>query len=158
MQCSLGLQIIVPPDHDLFGLNRDAPRLLQTISGDFVIETKIADGEGGRKSGGLLVWKDEGNYIRFETSSSWVGFNFCTSGYFRWQDGGLPPVTKPPVLRLERQGHRFSAHCSLDGENWLTCGWVDLPMDDPIQVGIHALCPQSPATLTRFEYFKVFRP
>ena len=157
-----GLQIIVPPGHNLYGSNRDAPRLLQTISGDFAIETKISDGEGGRKCGGLLVWKDEDNYIRFEMSSSSVHegemrFEANVKGNYIFPGRGLFDA-KTLTLRLEHQGHRFSAYCSVDGENWLTCGWVDLPMDEPIQVGMHALCPRQPATSTRFEYFMILRP
>ena len=31
-------------------------------------------------------------------------------------------------------------------------------MGDPVQVGLHALCPGNiPPTLTRFEYFRVFK-
>ena len=159
-----GLQITVPPKHNLWMSNHDAPRLLQTIAGDFAIETMISDGEGGRKSGGLLVWKNEDNYIRFETPSSSpnegeVRFEANVKGNYIIPGCGLPDA-KILALRLERQGHRFSAYCSVDGENWLTCGWVDLPMvDDPIQVGIHALCPaqNAPTTSTGFEYFKVWR-
>ena len=42
-------------------------------------------------------------------------------------------------LRLERIGERFVAYCSVDGENWLTCGQLILPLDDAIQLGIHAI-------------------
>jgi hypothetical protein len=38
------------------------------------------------------------------------------------------------------------------------CGWADIPVEDPTQVGIHALCPGSPTTSTLFEYLKVSRP
>ena len=156
------LQIIVPPGHDLWPAdNCNAPRLLQTISGDFAIETKISNGEGGKKSGGLLVWKDEDNYIRFDTPSSCYSENVMhfeanVKGNYISPGLGLPDA-KRLTLRLERQGHRFSAYCSMDDKNWFTCGWVDLLMDDPIQVGIHALCAWSPATSTRFEYFKILR-
>lgn len=58
---------------------------------------------------------------------------------------------------LGNYGDSFTGYVSPDGENWHRCGWADIPMEDPIQVGIHALCPQSPATSTRFEYFKISR-
>jgi len=155
-----GLHITIPPGHDLKA-NYDAPRLLQNVSGDFAIETRILDGENGKKSGGLVVWKNEDNYIRFEMpSSSWwedeVRFETNVKGNYIHPGRGLLDA-ETLVLRLERRGHRFAGYCSVDGENWLTCGWVDLPMDNPIQVGIHALCPQSPMTSTRFEYFKILR-
>lgn len=42
-------------------------------------------------------------------------------------------------LRLEREGERFTALCSADGIHWLTCGQVDFPARDPLQVGIASL-------------------
>jgi hypothetical protein len=27
----------------------------------------------------------------------------------------------------------------MDGENWFTCGTMALPMEEPIQIGIHAI-------------------
>jgi len=155
-----GMQIIVPPGHDLRPGNRNAPRLLRSISGDFAIETKISDVEGSKKSGGLLTWKDAENYLRFEMrpqpGEGEVRFEGNVQGNYIHPGRGYLE-TETLILRLERQGHRFSAYCSVDGENCFTCGWVDLPMVDPIQVGIHALCPGKPATSTRFEYFKILR-
>ncbi|MBM3236230.1 zinc-ribbon domain-containing protein [Candidatus Poribacteria bacterium] len=158
-----GLQITVPPEHGFWSFDRyDAPRLLQTIARDFAIETMISDVEGGKKSGGLLVWKDEDNYIRFDMPSGEYGWNkvFVVANV----QGNIiyPPYRLPDAkilnLRLERRGHRFSAYCSMDDKNWFTCGWMDLPVEDPIQVGIHALCPWSPfGTSTRFEYVKIWR-
>jgi regulation of enolase protein 1 (concanavalin A-like superfamily) len=154
-----GLQITAR--HDWYpSSNCNAPRLLRSISGDFAIETKIYHVEGRVNSGGLLVWKDEDNYLRFEMRSNPGEGEVRFEG--KVQEIYLHPgrgylETKTLILRLERQGHRFCAYCSVDGENWLTCGWVDLPMDDPIQVGIHALCATPLAISTRFEYFKVLR-
>ncbi|MCD6506790.1 DUF1349 domain-containing protein [Candidatus Poribacteria bacterium] len=71
---------------------------------------------------------------------------------------GIHPLDADPVwFRLERRGDRFTGYVSSDGETWYRCGWADIPMEDPIKVGILALCPESPVTSTRFEYFKVYR-
>jgi len=156
------LLVHVPSDHDLWVQNFDAPRLLQPISGDFMVETKIMDGSNGKKSGGLFIWSDESSFARFEMASSiaWEG----TVYYGALADGnpmhpGIHPFeAEEAYLRVERQGNRFTGYISSDGENWYRCGWVDMPMEDPIQVGIHALCPESPATSTRFEYFRIYRP
>jgi len=157
-----GLQITVPSVHDMWPVIHDAPRLLQTISGDFAIETKISDSSEGRKLGGLLVWKDERSFARFELASSSTWYEGCIY-YGAKVDGrfihpGIHPFeAENGWLRLERKGHRFTGYVSVDGENWYRCGWADIPMEDPIQVGIHALCPRQPATSTRFEYFKILR-
>ena len=162
-----GLRITVPltqyPGHNLWiGTPLNAPRLLQPISGDFAIETRISDGEAGRKSGGLLAWKDEHNYIRFDTEpdSSYEGIihiGFARSAeWFVAGRGFLESETL--ILRLERQGDRFTGYVRADGENWYRCGWADIPMEDPIQVGIHALCYNRPTpTSTHFEYFRIHR-
>jgi tetratricopeptide (TPR) repeat protein/regulation of enolase protein 1 (concanavalin A-like superfamily) len=157
------LQITVPPGHDLWaGSNYNAPHLLRAISGDFTIETKISDGSEGKKLGGLLVWKDESNFARLHVASSRVWYEGCV--YYggivagKWVHPGIHPFeTEEAWLRLERKRDRFTGYVSADGESWYRCGWADIPMEDPIQVGIHALCPQFAATSTRFEYVKIFR-
>jgi hypothetical protein len=42
-------------------------------------------------------------------------------------------------LRLERVGDHVHALCSADGETWFTAGHVAFPVEDPIQVGLHAI-------------------
>jgi hypothetical protein len=108
----------------------------------------------------LFVWKDKDNFIRFETPQiPWentiyyganVNGNFIHPGVHYYD-------SKETWLRLERKGDRFTGYASSDGKNWYRCGYTDIPMEDPIKVGIHALCPNSPATSTRFEYFKIYR-
>jgi predicted ATPase/class 3 adenylate cyclase/regulation of enolase protein 1 (concanavalin A-like superfamily) len=157
------LQINVPPEHNLWpGSNYNAPRLLRQASGDLIIETRISSGSEGKKSGGLLIWQDKSNYIRFETPASTFGwedtvyYEASISGKFIHP--GVHPFDAEEVwLRLERRGDLFTGYVSADGENWYRCGWVDIPMEDPIKVGIHALCPQAPTTSTRFEYFRIHR-
>ena len=52
----------------------------------------------------------------------------------------------------------FTRYASPDGVNWLSCGHTNIGMGDPIEVGLHALCPGNiPPTLTRFEYFRIFK-
>jgi len=157
------LQISVPPYHDLNSVsnNLSAPRLLREISGDFIIETKVSDGDEGKKLGGLVVWKAENCFARIDVASSGVWYEGCV--YYQWNmdsKEGYPGVhlfkAEKVWLRLERKGDRFTGYVSKDGENWYRCGWVDIPMEDPIKVGIHALCPYSPTTSTRFEYFKIY--
>jgi len=155
------LQINVPAWHDLWpDSNYNAPRLLREASGNFIIETRVSSGSEGKKSGGLLIWHDESNYIRFETPDFWrdtVYYGAAKSGKFIHP--GVHPFDAEEVwLRLERKGDRFTGYVSADGENWYRCGWADITMEDPIKVGIYALCPEAPATSTLFEYFKIYRP
>jgi regulation of enolase protein 1 (concanavalin A-like superfamily) len=135
--------------------------LIRETDGDFILETHVTDGEGIGKYGGLFIWKDMNNYIRFEvpnipywTNTIYYGAN--VNGKFI-HPGVHYYDSKEAWLRLERKGDRFTGYVSSDGENWYRCGWTDIPMEDPIKVGIHALCPGPPTTSTRFEYFKIYR-
>ena len=98
--------------------------------------------------GGLLVWKDRDNFLRFEIGvhgqqavrlHGYVGGKYQVAG--RGRNAGLKPATPDRddeiYLRLERAGEQFSAYCSLD--DWLTCGKLTLPVDNPIQIGIHSI-------------------
>jgi regulation of enolase protein 1 (concanavalin A-like superfamily) len=68
-------------------------------------------------------------------------------------------------LRLERIGNMFSAYCSDDGTNWMTCGQANFPAEDPIQVGIHATSTtglyghrtKANEAAMRFDYFRLLR-
>ena len=166
------LEMRVEPGQDLWhgnppgqGGNMDAPRLLQPISGDFAIETRIRVTPQLREHGGLLVWKDPNAFVRLEKTSGPHAFR----GDVRFErhvnrvyslvgrGAGLSHV-KTLYLRLERKGNLFSGYASADGVNWLSCGSTFVGMGDPVHVGLHALCPGNiPPTITRFDYFRILR-
>jgi len=170
---SLGyLQMRVEPGQDLWhgsppgqGGNMDAPRLLQIVSGDFAIETRIPVTRQLREHGGLLVWKDANAFIRLEKTSGAHSFR----GDVRFERhvnrvyslvGRGPGLTnvRQLYLRLERKGNSFTGYASADGISWQTCGTTFVGMGDPVHVGLHALCPGNiPATTTRFDYFRIQR-
>jgi regulation of enolase protein 1 (concanavalin A-like superfamily) len=163
------LEIHVGPDHDLWwgpggsGGNMDAPRMLQPISGDFALEVKMTSSEQRKEHGGILVWKDGNRFIRLDKTSSLHAFG----GDIRFEIhanricqavGRGSQKSAINYLRLERTKHEFQAHCSTDGQNWQTCGTGTVVMQDPVMVGMHALCPGNiPPTVTRFDYFKIIR-
>src|SRR5262249_52456160 len=105
--------------HDLWTERNDfyAPRLMREVEGDFTLETKAV---GPRHDGGLLVWKDARNYIRFER-----GIHFRNNLYFAAAvDGNFIEIAQDYIegaavwLRLTRKGFVFSASYSLDGQQW----------------------------------------
>jgi regulation of enolase protein 1 (concanavalin A-like superfamily) len=51
--------------------------------------------------------------------------------------GRLP--TERVFLRLERREGRVNALCSADGQEWFTVGAVAFPVEDPLEVGLHAI-------------------
>ena len=160
-----GLVIWAASGCDLYRSNFDAPRLTQEISGDFAIGTKMAPiSEETPTVGGLLIWKDKDNYIRFERGTH--GENeIHLSGSIEGEGdlfGRGMLASDILYLRLERIGDRISTYCSSDGENWMTCGEVSFPAGNPIQVGVHAIGSVgfrggNMHTATRFDYFRVLR-
>ena len=61
------LRITVNSKKDLFGDKRNAPRYLKAIKGDFQIETRVRfTPKENYQGAGLLVFKDENNYLSFE--------------------------------------------------------------------------------------------
>ena len=115
------LRIAVKGYHDLWPGRRDytAPRLVREVDGDFTMETKVAG--PGRWCGGLLVWKDEGNYIRLDRGIRFRSELALTGAI----DGDYTTVARefvdadPLWLRIERAGSLYRAYYSLDGKQWL---------------------------------------
>ena len=139
-----GLEIHAVSGRNLLGMNISAPRFIREVSGDFAVQVCIlTPSEDKPQLGGLLIWKDESNYLCFcKGDSDRYGFQFY--GYINKEEliagrGYLPDKNDEKVyLRLERSGDIFSAYVSADGVNWLTCGKLTMSLDDPIQVGIYA--------------------
>jgi len=164
------LELHVGPNHDLWwgpdgrGGNMEAPRMVQPISGDFALEVKITSSAQRKEHGGILVWKDESHFVRLDKTSSLHAFRgdirFETHVNRRYQAIGRGSQNSVMnFLRLERTRHEFQAYCSTDGQNWQSCGTATVVMNDPVLVGMHALCPGNiPPTVTRFDYFKIIRP
>jgi regulation of enolase protein 1 (concanavalin A-like superfamily) len=134
------------PDVDLWPpRNLNAPRMLIEVRGDFALEAKMEGDWDQRTLGhsGLLVWKDVLNYVRLD---KYVGSRFhgaavtlearVAGAYDKFGRGQLRGDTYH--FRLERTGDRFVALCSTDGVHWLTCGYVVLPVKDPLLVGVRA--------------------
>jgi len=140
-----GLEICAANGRDMCNVNLSAPRLMREISGDFVIEVCILPSSDDKPQiGGLLIWSNRDNFLRFERGTRGQ-HEMRLQGYVdgEWQVAGrgmlLADEDQEVHLRLEHLGNEFSAYCSTDEQNWSTCGKMILPMDDPIQVGIHAI-------------------
>ena len=164
------LEIHVGPNHDLWwgpngqGGNMDAPRMLQPLSGDFALEVKMTSSQQRKEHGGILVWKNDSRFVRLDKTSSLHAFRgdirFETHVNRRYRAIGRgKQKSVMNFLRLERTRHEFQAYCSTDGQNWQTCGTSTVVMQEPVMVGMHALCPGNiPPTVTRFDYFKIIKP
>jgi tetratricopeptide (TPR) repeat protein len=185
-----GLEIRAANGRDLRDINLSAPRLLRPASGDFAAQTVVTSppaplletgegsktpsplagegrGEGNPSIGGLLLWKDKQNYLRLDRGARGkyeINFSGCISNKDLIIGRGRL-VAERVFLRLERIGNRVNALCSADGKAWFTVGQVEFPVDDPVEVGLHAIgmidrtiyhgaFPEG--TAIRFEGFEIY--
>lgn len=140
------LMITVPgtdKPHDLSPelASSTAPRVLQPVRGDFVIQVRV-DGEfqpgdestqagrTGYTGAGLVVFADQGNFVRLERATlhhqgdeekPYTNFEIRVDGRLEriGTTGDLPTEwDKPTWLRLERKGQQLLGAMSHDGEHW----------------------------------------
>ncbi len=147
--------------HDLnvdIGKN-NAPRVVQEIDGDFTATVKVGgsfepgESRTGPKSvpyngGGLVIWHDEGNYIRLERASMYR--NNRVVGFLAFESrergtrtevhnkGGLNP-RQDCWLRIERRGETISGSLSDDGKDWEDLQPMSVDWPSRLKVGVDAV-------------------
>ncbi len=137
-----GLEIHAENGRDLYWPNKSAPRFIREITDGFAVQVCISPATNDKpQMGGIFIWKDDKNYICFERGRN-DPYGFLFFGYINGEQkmagrGLLIEESESTYLRLERNGNEISAYCSIDNDNWLTCGRLSFPVD-PIQVGIYA--------------------
>jgi DNA-binding SARP family transcriptional activator len=149
--------------------NLSTPRLLRSVEGNFAAQTVCVSAFADHPAlGGLLLWKDDQNYLRLERGTLGkheITFLGCLDNNDVIIGRGRLPAERV-FLRLERIGARVNALCSADGEAWFTVGQVVFHVDDPLQVGLHAIGmidrliypgAYPDGTAIRFESFTVYR-
>lgn len=118
-----------------------APRLVQAVEGDFIIQVRI-DGEfqpgeestqrgrTGYTGAGLVIFADEKNFVRIERATlqsggvdatPYTNFEIRVDGELERMGttGDLPTEKdKPTWLRLERRSQKILGAMSQDGEHW----------------------------------------
>ena len=164
---------VSPAVHDLWPENPEpkqranAPRILRDVKGDFTAEVKVAGTVlGGEffRSGAMLIWQDERNFVRFERAGSFRDKkprHYCWLHVFK--DGKrVVNLQKEPVkdvetvLRLERKGGKLVASISQDdGKTFTKYPSQDLALGDGVKVGVAALNASKAEFTVRFEQFKL---
>jgi predicted ATPase len=138
-----GLRIAAANGRDLWHLNLSAPRMLVPApSGDFAVRAVCGPVSDEQPAiGGLLLWQDKAHYLVLERGLCGAGdiaFRGCLDNVDRFLGRGRLPARRT-WLRLERQGSLVRALCSADGASWLTAGSAEFPVEDPVEVGVHAI-------------------
>ncbi|MBI1925512.1 AAA family ATPase [Candidatus Poribacteria bacterium] len=140
-----GLEIHAANGRALWHINLSAPRILRPMSGDFAVQTVcgpvLESAIDTPAIGGLLLWKDRKNFLRFERGTTGA-HDILLAGRLDNHDItiGRGCVSSERVfLRFERVGGRVNALCRADGSEWLTVGHVEFPVGDTVEVGLHAI-------------------
>ncbi|MBC8870887.1 MAG: DUF1349 domain-containing protein [Planctomycetes bacterium] len=167
--------------HDLNPRNGklNAPRVLQEVEGDFVVQVKVSGKfePGGNSTAprsvpfngaGLLVWADEKNYLRLERNMFLVrGTPACYPPLFEVFQDGQYQGTNPPAasgaffehestcFRLERKGHKIAAHYSHDGKEWTALKEVTVTLPTKVQVGVAAINTSDKPLAVQFDEFEL---
>jgi arabinan endo-1,5-alpha-L-arabinosidase len=118
---------IHPPDTNLASvLTEPAP------SGDYVVEAKVSvntpnsDAVQNYVQGGLIVYKDDGHYVRLTSNSIWntrqteFGIEVYPAAVGpNYGNGVVGPVGDWTYLRIVHTGtDHYTAYTSLDGQTW----------------------------------------
>ncbi|ELP32069.1 DUF1349 domain-containing protein [Rhodopirellula baltica] len=181
------LRIFVPGSETAHDLSPElesstAPRVVQSISGDFVIEVRIDSqfepgdestqaGRTGYVGAGLVVFADDKNFVRLERATlhrqagdprPYTNFEIRVDGQLEraGRVGELPAdQAKPTWLRLERKGDLMLGSVSLDGNNWEHAEPKELQaeawMEDGIVAGVAAISTSKEHFEPRYSEFSL---
>ena len=159
------LRISAPGDgHDLNPLsNYNAPRVIQSTSGNFVAETRIlCDPQYNAQGAGILIWTDSDNYLRLDRINHIGGqvVDLVGKKAGTWLDSNQSTyLLAEAYLRLERTGDMFIAKYGMDGINWTTLCTASFPFIDPVSIGLFVLDQgQNNPIYADFDYFRVGNP
>jgi len=120
------------------GLNMQAPRLLLPIPGAFAVEAWVSPAEEKPKaSGGLLLWKNEDNFLCLAHEGDKIIFAGHRDGKWYLFGQGLWQMERTQ-LRLEWSGKRVVTYCSMDGRKWFSLGESAFSVEGPVQFGVFA--------------------
>lgn len=150
------LRISVPKGgHDLYpGNNMGAPRLLQTLPGDFALATRVSTNPTSvYQAAGILVWGNSNDFVRLEREISGVSMHFSNQGTY---DGvsAVPTGATVLYLRMTRSGSTFVGSFSTDGTTWIQVGTVQSEVGSSPLAGLTVLDQwQDNPYLADFDYF-----
>ena len=159
------LRINIPSQKDLYGENRTAPRYVKALTGDFQIETRVKFlPKENYQGAGLLIYKDDNNYMRFERAYGGVGGG--ADGLridVRKADEYKPIVTPDDIqtdadeveLKIVRSGKIFTAYWRLNEDSeWREAGEFESDYPETILAGLVA-CNTAREVTAEFAYIRL---
>jgi regulation of enolase protein 1 (concanavalin A-like superfamily) len=153
----------------------NGPRVIQEVAGDFVATVKVTGSfdpghipTGPRSvpynGGGLLVWLDQGNYIRLERGAMYRNGRVMGLLIFESREngtkaqghnkGGLDPRTDL-WLRVERKGNVIAGFFSRDGKEWDALEPMEVEWARTLKVGVDAINSSGDPMTVRFHDYVI---
>jgi PKD repeat protein len=132
---------------------------------DYVLETKLSGTiDGGYAQGGLLVYTDDGDYVKFDAISD-EGNTRINRIELRSEVGDVVQDPQPqatvPVgttniwLRLTKEGNSYSGEYSFDGTTWTALAQSVTNSQASPRFGLFTLGVNKPGGTITFDYMKV---
>jgi regulation of enolase protein 1 (concanavalin A-like superfamily) len=171
-----GISLEVPGSHH--DLNAEigkynAPRILQDVEGDFVVQVKVAgefqpeepstrEGAIPFNGAGLLIWLDADNFIRMERGAGLRNNKIGAFLLFEcYQPGGRTTRNNARLdqgdvyLKIERHGNRIDGFSSTDGRDWTEAKPMNVAWPARVKVGLDAVNSAFSPFSVRFEEFSL---
>jgi hypothetical protein len=156
------LAITAPTNTDLNATtNYEAPRLLQPISGNFIIETQVqlaANPPSSFWAAGLLVWQDQNNFFRVELNTRTFDFEQELNGvFYHHASNALASATITTLqaeLKILRSEDTFSAYYRLPGQAWQLINTASAHLQN-LQAGLLLVNVTGAQFTAYYHYFKV---
>lgn len=173
------LSMTIVGRHDLsseLAQGMDAPRVLRDIQGDFIAMVKVGGSSGATgpstvpsrrpfMGAGLLLWRDEKNYVRFERASvdvdgqafSYLSFEERRNGELNVAYSQLPLMGEAVRLRLERRNGKIYAAAAYDAEQWAGYPALQIELPAKVQIGVAAITSSAVPFVPEFSEFEVYQ-
>jgi regulation of enolase protein 1 (concanavalin A-like superfamily) len=154
----------------------NAPRILSPVKGDCIVEVKVCgelkpaatstiDGRRLYHGAGLLLVKDDDNYISLHRGAVYINDSVRHYANFELRKGGQLTVSRFEVdldaqdtyLRVERRGDKFYALASHDGVHWKVYDEpIEAELSEELRVGVVVVSSSDQPLACTFEGLAIF--
>jgi regulation of enolase protein 1 (concanavalin A-like superfamily) len=159
------LRVKIPNGKDLNGETLTAPRYVKPITGDFQVETRVKFSPKENYQGaGLLIYKDDNNYLRFERAYGGLGGGGEGLRIDIKKGSDYDPLITPNDIQTEvdeielkivRIGKVFTAYWRADEESeWREAGEFVSDYPETILAGVVA-CNTAREVTAEFAYIRL---
>lgn len=142
------------------GSNLNAPRMLQSVTGNFEATTYVTGTfSSANYRGGLLLWANNQNFIRLEKYGSTQALMYPIINNVESSPITVTGLTSSNnlYLKLQKTGSTVTCSYSTNGVSWTTIGTSTFSLSDPLQIGLFTInADASVSTFSAdFSYFHI---